>query len=72
MPKTREYTWDGTRLLKARKDAGLNRVELAAACGVKDPNTIRAWEANEQAPQLPTFLRACAALGQNPEDLLVA
>jgi transcriptional regulator with XRE-family HTH domain len=59
----------GENLRRARKRAGLTQVELSTAAPL-DRAAISRLECGERAPDLPTLLRICAALGVEPRDLL--
>jgi transcriptional regulator with XRE-family HTH domain len=59
----------GENLRRARKRARLTQVELSAAAPL-DRAAISRLECGERAPDLPTLLRICAALGVEPRDLL--
>jgi transcriptional regulator with XRE-family HTH domain len=59
----------GENLRLARKRAGLTQVELSTAAPL-DRAAISRLECGERAPDLPTLLRICIALGVEPRDLL--
>lgn len=59
----------GENLRRARKRARLTQVELSIAAPL-DRAAISRLECGERAPDLPTLLRICAALGVEPRDLL--
>lgn len=59
----------GENLRRVRKRAGLTQVELSTAAPL-DRAAISRLECGERAPDLPTLLRICAALGVEPKDLL--
>ncbi len=59
----------GENLRKARKRARLTQIELSAAAPL-DRAAISRLECGERAPDLPTLLRICSALGIEPRDLL--
>ncbi len=59
----------GENLRRARKRARLTQVELSTAAPL-DRAAISRLECGERAPDLPTLLRICAALGVEPRDLL--
>jgi transcriptional regulator with XRE-family HTH domain len=59
----------GENLRKARKRARLTQIELSAAAPL-DRAAISRLECGERAPDLPTLLRICSALGVEPRDLL--
>jgi transcriptional regulator with XRE-family HTH domain len=59
----------GENLRRARKRARLTQVELSTAAPL-DRAAISRLECGERAPDLPTLLRICAALGVKPRDLL--
>jgi transcriptional regulator with XRE-family HTH domain len=59
----------GENLRSARKRARLTQVELSTAAPL-DRAAISRLECGERAPDLPTLLRICAALGTQPRDLL--
>jgi transcriptional regulator with XRE-family HTH domain len=59
----------GGNLRRARKRAQLTQVELSTAAPL-DRAAISRLECGERAPDLPTLLRICAALGVEPRDLL--
>jgi transcriptional regulator with XRE-family HTH domain len=59
----------GVNLRRARLRAGLTQAQLSAAAPL-DRAAISRLECGERAPDLPTLLRICAALGAKPADLL--
>src|ERR1700723_3704852 len=59
----------GENLRRARKRARLTQIELSAAAPL-DRAAISRLECGERAPDLPTMLRICAALGVDPRELL--
>jgi transcriptional regulator with XRE-family HTH domain len=59
----------GENLRRARKRARLTQVELSRAAPL-DRAAISRLECGERAPDLPTLLRICTALGVEPRDLL--
>jgi transcriptional regulator with XRE-family HTH domain len=59
----------GQNLRIARRQAGLTQVELSSATPL-DRAAISRLECGERAPDLPTLLRLCAALGTQPTALL--
>ncbi len=59
----------GENLRRARRRARLTQVELSMAAPL-DRAAISRLECGERAPDLPTLLRICAALGVEPKDLL--
>jgi transcriptional regulator with XRE-family HTH domain len=59
----------GENLRRARQSAGLTQVELSSAAPL-DRAAISRLERGERAPDLPTLLRVCAALGIEPMVLL--
>ncbi|HTC59504.1 MAG TPA: helix-turn-helix transcriptional regulator [Solirubrobacteraceae bacterium] len=59
----------GENLRRARKRARLTQVELSTAAPL-DRAAISRLECGERAPDLPTLLRICAALGTEPRDML--
>jgi transcriptional regulator with XRE-family HTH domain len=59
----------GENLRRARKRTGLTQVELSAAAPL-DRAAISRLECGERAPDLPTLLRICTALGVKPRELL--
>jgi transcriptional regulator with XRE-family HTH domain len=59
----------GENLRRARKRARLTQVELSMAAPL-DRAAISRLECGERAPDLPTLLRICTALGVEPRDLL--
>jgi transcriptional regulator with XRE-family HTH domain len=59
----------GENLRRVRKRVGLTQVELSTAAPL-DRAAISRLECGERAPDLPTLLRICAALGVEPRDLL--
>ncbi len=59
----------GDNLRRARRQAGCTQVELSSATPL-DRAAISRLECGERAPDLPTLLRLCAALGVEPGDLL--
>jgi transcriptional regulator with XRE-family HTH domain len=59
----------GENLRQARKRARMTQAELSAAAPL-DRAAISRLECGERAPDLPTLLRICAALGVQPRDLL--
>jgi transcriptional regulator with XRE-family HTH domain len=59
----------GENLRLARKRARLTQVGHSAAAPL-DRAAISRLECGERAPDLPTLLRICAALGVEPSDLL--
>lgn len=59
----------GENLRRARKRARLTQVELSTAAPL-DRAAISRLECGERAPDLPTLLRICSALGVEPRDLL--
>jgi len=59
----------GENLRRARLDAGLTQVELSLATPL-DRAAISRLECGERAPDMPTLMRLCAALGTRPTDLV--
>lgn len=59
----------GENLRRVRKSARLTQVELSTAAPL-DRAAISRLECGERAPDLPTMLRICAALGVEPRELL--
>jgi transcriptional regulator with XRE-family HTH domain len=59
----------GENLRRARRRARLTQVELSTAAPL-DRAAISRLECGERAPDLPTLLRICAALGIEPRELL--
>src|SRR6202035_6175769 len=59
----------GSNLREARKRAGLTQVQLSVATPL-DRAAISRLECGERAPDLPTLMRLCAALGTQPTALL--
>ena len=59
----------GDNLRRARKRAQLTQVELSLAAPL-DRAAISRLECGERAPDLPTLLRICVALGVEPRELL--
>ena len=59
----------GENLRRARRRARLTQVELSMAAPL-DRAAISRLECGERAPDLPTLLRICTALGVEPRDLL--
>jgi transcriptional regulator with XRE-family HTH domain len=59
----------GGNLRRARLRAGFTQAQLSAAAPL-DRAAISRLECGERAPDLPTLLRICAALGVGPTDLL--
>jgi transcriptional regulator with XRE-family HTH domain len=59
----------GENLRRARKRARLTQVELSTAAPL-DRAAISRLECGERAPDLPTLLRICVALGVEPRELL--
>jgi transcriptional regulator with XRE-family HTH domain len=59
----------GENLRRARGRARLTQVELSMAAPL-DRAAISRLECGERAPDLPTLLRICTALGVEPRDLL--
>jgi transcriptional regulator with XRE-family HTH domain len=59
----------GRNLRQARLDAGLTQVELSSATPL-DRAAISRLECGERAPDLPTLMRLCAALGTKPSALV--
>jgi transcriptional regulator with XRE-family HTH domain len=59
----------GSNLREARKRAGLTQVQLSVATPL-DRAAISRLECGERAPDLPTLMRLCAALGVVPSDLV--
>jgi len=53
----------GTRIRKARVEAGLEQAELAERIGVS-PNTVWKWEAQQAAPRSALVEKLAAALGK--------
>jgi transcriptional regulator with XRE-family HTH domain len=59
----------GQNLRRARLGAGLTQVELSSATPL-DRAAISRLECGERAPDLPTLMRLCAALGTQPTALV--
>jgi transcriptional regulator with XRE-family HTH domain len=59
----------GRNLRRARQGAGLTQVQLSSAAPL-DRAAISRLECGERAPDMPTLLRLCAALGVEPTELL--
>lgn len=59
----------GGNLRLVRLQAGRTQVELSAATPL-DRAAISRLECGERAPDLPTLLRLCGALGVKPRDML--
>jgi transcriptional regulator with XRE-family HTH domain len=59
----------GRNLRRARIRAGLTQAQLSVAAPL-DRAAISRLECGERAPDLPTLLRVCGALGLEPADLL--
>ena len=59
----------GQNLRRARKDAGLTQVALSCATPL-DRAAISRLECGARAPDLPTLVRLCAALGTQPAALV--
>lgn len=59
----------GENLRRARLDAGLTQVQLSRATPV-DRAAISRLECGERAPDLPTLMRLCVALGTRPTALV--
>lgn len=59
----------GDNLRRARLRAGLTQVQLSGAAPL-DRAAISRLECGERAPDLPTLMRLCAALGTQPTTLL--
>ncbi|MFZ1926702.1 MAG: helix-turn-helix transcriptional regulator [Solirubrobacteraceae bacterium] len=59
----------GENLRRARRRARLTQVELSRTAPL-DRAAISRLECGERAPDLPTLLRICTALGVEPRDLL--
>ncbi|GAB1545108.1 hypothetical protein NUACC21_77840 [Scytonema sp. NUACC21] len=56
---------DWQRLVAARQQAGKSQVQVASACGVKQPMTISQWERGINKPILSQFLSYLDAVGWN-------
>jgi transcriptional regulator with XRE-family HTH domain len=59
----------GENLRRARLDAGLTQVQLSRAAPL-DRAAISRLECGERAPDLPTLIRLCVALGTQPAALV--
>lgn len=59
----------GRTLRQARLDAGLTQVQLSLA-SLLDRAAISRLECGERAPDLPTLMRLCTALGTRPTTLV--
>ena len=59
----------GKNLRRARLSAGLTQVQLSRATPL-DRAAISRLECGERAPDLPTLMRLCAALGTQPTTLV--
>jgi transcriptional regulator with XRE-family HTH domain len=59
----------GDNLRRARLRSGFTQVRLSAAAPL-DRAAISRLECGERAPDLPTLLRICSALGVEPTELL--
>jgi transcriptional regulator with XRE-family HTH domain len=59
----------GSNLRQARRRAGLTQAQLSSAAPL-DRAAISRLECGERAPDMPTLLRVCEALGVAPADLL--
>ncbi len=59
----------GTRIKKARKDAGINQQALAEALGLYQKDISR-WERGEITPRLEVFAEICKALNVSADELL--
>lgn len=59
----------GESLRRARLDAGLTQVQLSRATPL-DRAAISRLECGERAPDLPTLMRLCVALGTRPTALV--
>jgi len=59
----------GENLRRARLEAGLTQVQLSRATPV-DRAAISRLECGERAPDLPTLVRLCVALGTRPTALV--
>jgi transcriptional regulator with XRE-family HTH domain len=59
----------GQNLRQARLGAGLTQVQLSLATPL-DRAAISRLEGGERAPDLPTLMRLCAALGTSPTTLV--
>lgn len=59
----------GENLRRARLDAGLTQVQLSRATPL-DRAAISRLECGERAPDMPTLMRLCAALGTLPTTLV--
>jgi transcriptional regulator with XRE-family HTH domain len=64
-----QITAFGENLRRARKRAKLTQVQLSSMAPL-DRAAISRLECGERAPDMPTLLRICAALGIQPRDLL--
>lgn len=59
----------GTRIKKARKDAGINQQALAEALSLYQKDISR-WERGEITPRLEVFAEICKALNVSADELL--
>lgn len=59
----------GENLRRARLDAGLTQVQLSRATPL-DRAAISRLECGERAPDMPTLMRLCTALGTHPTALV--
>lgn len=59
----------GENLRRARLDAGLTQVQLSRATPL-DRAAISRLECGERAPDMPTLMRLCTALGTDPTALV--
>lgn len=63
-------TMSGEALRKAREQRGLSGRDLAARLGVRD-DTVYRYERGDRQPSARTFIRICAVLEINSDDLLL-
>jgi len=59
-----------TRLVEARKEAGISQYRLAELSGVSR-EMIRQVESHSSVPSLYTFLALALALGKDPAEIFV-
>lgn len=72
--KIPEY-WNGALLRSEMERAGISDIELAAAVGLKAPQTVKNWtkprdEPGATQPNADQILKAAVVLGCTPERLL--
>lgn len=59
-----------TRMIEARKSAGLTGKEVAEKLGLSSHTSVTMWETDKSFPRLDDFVSLCTLYGVTPNHIL--